>query len=147
MDEMTVPPLMHSLPLWYYPRQVADAYTDLETAARGYAKHLDTFNPTKGFKRKLDKLENQKADDGEFPLGNHSDCHSLCFSRWSQGQEGKVNSQKKGWPIQQQGTAMNPCCKVSTFMGPKTSIYMGPCDVTRQHCRPCRRTSPLPHLT
>ena len=108
MDEMTVHPLMHSLPLWYYPPQVADIYTDLETAAHGYTEHLDTFNPTKGFKRKLDKLENQKADDSEFPLGIHSDCHSPHFSRWSQGQEGKVNSRKKAWPIQQQGTAMNP---------------------------------------
>jgi hypothetical protein len=35
---------------------------DLETAARGYATRLDTSNPTKGFKRQLDKVENQMSD-------------------------------------------------------------------------------------
>jgi len=58
MDEMSIYPLMHSLPLWYYLSQVVDVYTDLKTAAHGYTEHLDTFNPTKGFKCKLDKLEN-----------------------------------------------------------------------------------------
>ena len=67
MDVLSVQPVLHSLPLWYYPPQVKDVHLNLETVARGYAdiaERLDTFNPTKGFKRKLDKLENQRADGG-----------------------------------------------------------------------------------
>jgi hypothetical protein len=56
-------PLQHTLRLWYYPPDVGDVH-DFETVARGYADRLDTFNPTKGYKRILDKLENQRADDG-----------------------------------------------------------------------------------
>ncbi|KAH9072210.1 hypothetical protein EDB83DRAFT_2516986 [Lactarius deliciosus] len=36
---------------------------DLETAARGYAERLDAFNPTKAFKRTLDKIENKRNDE------------------------------------------------------------------------------------
>jgi hypothetical protein len=66
MDVMSIQPLIHSLHLWYYPPRVTDVYAVFETAARGYAERLDTFNPTKGFKRTLDKLENQRADEGTF---------------------------------------------------------------------------------
>ncbi|KAH8992144.1 hypothetical protein EDB86DRAFT_2830574 [Lactarius hatsudake] len=37
--------------------------TQLETAARGYAERLDTFNPTKEFKRKLDKTKNRTNNE------------------------------------------------------------------------------------
>ena len=66
MDVMSVQPLAHSLHLWYYPPRVGDVYADFETAARGYAERLDAFNPTKEFKRALDKLKNKKADEGTF---------------------------------------------------------------------------------
>ena len=46
---------------------------DLEAAARGYTARLDTFNPTKELKRKLEKTENRQHDEGKqahlyFPL-------------------------------------------------------------------------------
>jgi hypothetical protein len=44
---------------------VRDIVTELETIARGYAERLDTFGPTKEFKRKLEKVENKKRDEGE----------------------------------------------------------------------------------
>jgi hypothetical protein len=66
MDAMSIQPLMHSLHLWYYPPHVKDVYSHFETAARGYADRLDTFTPTKGFRRTLDKLENRRADEGMF---------------------------------------------------------------------------------
>ncbi|KAH9014850.1 hypothetical protein EDB85DRAFT_1899029 [Lactarius pseudohatsudake] len=40
-----------------------DIVMDLETAARGYAERLDTFNPTMAFKRTLDKIENKQNDE------------------------------------------------------------------------------------
>ena len=61
---MSNEPLRHSLQLWYYPPHVRDVYADFETAARGYADRLDTFNPTVGLKRKSDKRDNQRADNG-----------------------------------------------------------------------------------
>ena len=67
MDVLSIQPILHSLPLWYYPPQVKDVHLNLEIVARGYAdiaERLDTFNPTNGFKHKLDKLENQRADGG-----------------------------------------------------------------------------------
>lgn len=39
--------------------------TELETTAQGYAERLNTFEPTKEFKRKLDKLENKKSYESE----------------------------------------------------------------------------------
>ena len=54
-----------SLHHWYYPPVVRDVVTELETTARGYAERLNTFEPTKEFKRKLDKLENKKSDESE----------------------------------------------------------------------------------
>jgi len=66
IDAMSIQPLVHSLHLWYHPPHVGDVYADFETAARGYAERLDTFNPTKEFKRMLDKLKNQMADEGTF---------------------------------------------------------------------------------
>ena len=79
MDVMSIQPLVHSLHLWYYPPHVKDVSL-FETAARGYADRLDTFNPTKGLKRKLDKGDNQRADEGRIffpctfwlPLTTHS---------------------------------------------------------------------------
>ena len=56
-------PYLHSLELWYYPPLVQDFVMDLEAAARGYAARLDTFNPTKELKRKLEKTENRKHDE------------------------------------------------------------------------------------
>ncbi|KAF8494365.1 hypothetical protein F5888DRAFT_1805539 [Russula emetica] len=70
MDVMSILPLVHSLHLWYYPPYVTDVYADFETAARGYAERLDTFHPTKGFKCTLDKLENQRADEGMVFFGS-----------------------------------------------------------------------------
>ena len=61
---MSLNPIVHSLQLWYYPPQVEDVM-DLETAARGYAGRLDTFKPTKAFKRKLDKVENKMNDQSK----------------------------------------------------------------------------------
>ena len=58
MDVMSVQLLMHSLHLWYHPSHIEDIYTTFKSAACGYANHLDTFNLTKGFKRKLDKKDN-----------------------------------------------------------------------------------------
>jgi hypothetical protein len=66
MDMMSIQPLVHSLHLWHYPPLVRDVRADFETAARGYAERFDTFSPTKGFKRTLDKLGNQRADEGTF---------------------------------------------------------------------------------
>ncbi|KAH9035246.1 hypothetical protein EDB85DRAFT_2143898 [Lactarius pseudohatsudake] len=60
---MSLQPLFHSLHHWYYPPLVDDVMADLETAARGYLERLDTFRPTKGFKRSLDKKENKKNDE------------------------------------------------------------------------------------
>ncbi|KAH9167410.1 hypothetical protein EDB89DRAFT_1910086 [Lactarius sanguifluus] len=60
---MSLQPLTHSLPHWYYPPLVRDVLTELETAARGYVERLDTFNPTKEFKRKLDKTKNRTNDE------------------------------------------------------------------------------------
>jgi hypothetical protein len=62
---MSLQPPLHSLHQWYYPPIVRDVVTELETAARGYAERLDTFKPTKELKRKLEKLENKKSDEGE----------------------------------------------------------------------------------
>ncbi|KAH8976361.1 hypothetical protein EDB86DRAFT_3097181 [Lactarius hatsudake] len=47
---MSLQPLLHSLHHWYYPPLVCDVVTELETAARGYAERLDSFNPTKEVK-------------------------------------------------------------------------------------------------
>ena len=66
MDMMSTEPLVHSLSMWYYPPHVKDVLSHFETAARGYTDRLDTFNPTKGFKCKLDKLDNQRANEGTF---------------------------------------------------------------------------------
>ena len=63
---ISIDPIVHSLQLWYYPPQVQDIVMDLETAARGYARRLDIFNPTKEFKRKRDKVENQMSDESKF---------------------------------------------------------------------------------
>jgi hypothetical protein len=62
---MSYRPILHSLHHWYYPPLVHDVVTELETAARGYAVRLDTFEPMKEFKCKLEKLENKKSDKGE----------------------------------------------------------------------------------
>jgi len=69
MDVMSIQPLIHSLYLWYYPSHMEDVYSDFETAGCGYAEHLDTFKPTKGFKHTLEKCENQRADEGMFLFG------------------------------------------------------------------------------
>jgi hypothetical protein len=47
---------------------------ELETAACGYARRLDLFNPVKSFKHKLDKMENKKNDEGKpilYSLGSY----------------------------------------------------------------------------
>ncbi|KAH9068123.1 hypothetical protein EDB83DRAFT_2314655 [Lactarius deliciosus] len=56
-------PLFYSLHHWYYLPLMDDIMVDLETAACGYLKCLDTFRPTKGFKCSLDKMENKKNDE------------------------------------------------------------------------------------
>jgi hypothetical protein len=61
---MSRQPLLHSLPHWYYPPLVHNVVTELETAARGYAERLDAFNPTRGLKRKLEKVQNKMSDEG-----------------------------------------------------------------------------------
>jgi hypothetical protein len=103
VDVMSIQPLLHSLHLWYYPPHVRDVYTNFETAARGYAdvaEHLDTFTPTAGFKRTLDKLENRRADKGTFRLSIRSGHRSRRFFRWPQGKEGKVRRSKNAWPVE-----------------------------------------------
>jgi hypothetical protein len=62
---MSLNPIVHTLQLWYYPPQVQDMVMDLETAAWGYAGRLDTFNPTKEFKHKADKVENKMSDESK----------------------------------------------------------------------------------
>jgi hypothetical protein len=56
---------LHSLDHWYYPPLVQDFVMELETAARGYARRLDPFEPAKSFKRKVEKMENRKNDEGK----------------------------------------------------------------------------------
>jgi hypothetical protein len=85
MDVMSIQPLIHSLHLWYYPPHVTDVCANFEPAARGYAERLDIFIPTKGFKRTLDKLGNQRADEGTFIFWIRSGHRSRCFFRWPQG--------------------------------------------------------------
>ncbi|KAH9012327.1 hypothetical protein EDB84DRAFT_1536349 [Lactarius hengduanensis] len=60
---MSLQPLLHSLHHWYYPPLVCDVVTELETTARGYAERLDSFNPTKEVKRKLERKENKMNDE------------------------------------------------------------------------------------
>ncbi|KAH9168593.1 hypothetical protein EDB89DRAFT_1990759 [Lactarius sanguifluus] len=60
---MSLQPLLHSLHHWYYPPLVCDVMTELETAAQGYAECLDSFNPTKEVKRKLERKENKMNDE------------------------------------------------------------------------------------
>jgi hypothetical protein len=62
---MSLQPPLHSLDHWYYPPLVQDFVMELETAAQGYERRLDLFNPAKLFKRKLDKMENRKKDEGK----------------------------------------------------------------------------------
>ena len=65
---MSFLPPLHTLAHWYYPPLVQDFVTELETAARGYAGRLDLFNPTESYKRKRDKIENRKNDEGTLIL-------------------------------------------------------------------------------
>ena len=65
---MSFLPPLHTLAHWYYPPLVQDFVTELETAARGYAGRLDLFNPTESYKRKRDKIENRKNDEGKLVL-------------------------------------------------------------------------------
>ena len=85
LDMMSNQPLVHSLHLWYYPPHVKDVYSSFEGAARGYTDHLDTLNPTKGFKRTLDKLGNRRADEGTFIFYIPSGHRSRHILRWPQG--------------------------------------------------------------
>jgi hypothetical protein len=64
---MSLGPLLHSLPIWYYPPLVEDI-KNLELAARGYLGRLDTYNPTTATKRKRDKTENRNNDEGKLFL-------------------------------------------------------------------------------
>ena len=43
---------------------MTDVCTDFELAAHGYTECLDTLIPMKGFKRMLNKQDNQRADEG-----------------------------------------------------------------------------------
>jgi hypothetical protein len=61
---MSLQPLVHSLPHWYYPPLVNDVMTELESSARGYTGRLDIFNPTNLLKRKMDKVQNRMNDQG-----------------------------------------------------------------------------------
>ncbi|KAH9972262.1 hypothetical protein BGW80DRAFT_1252795 [Lactifluus volemus] len=62
-EPMTLRPLLHSLPQWYYPPHVEDSLAGFETAARGYGDRLDSFSPTEGYKRRLGKVESQHHDE------------------------------------------------------------------------------------
>ncbi|KAH9074898.1 hypothetical protein EDB83DRAFT_2312384 [Lactarius deliciosus] len=62
-------PLLHSLHHWYYPPLVCDVVTELETAARGYAEHLDSFNPTKEVKPSR-RAKRAKADMDTLLINN-----------------------------------------------------------------------------
>jgi hypothetical protein len=89
LDAISVEPVRHSLHLWYYPPHVRDVQADFETAARGYADRLDTFNATAGFKRKLDKLQNKRADNGMFFFVNLFLSSFMRRLRWPQCKEGE----------------------------------------------------------
>jgi hypothetical protein len=65
VQPMSLQPPLHSLDHWYYLPLVRDFVTELETAAQGYARQLDLFNPAKLFKCKLEKIENRKNDEGK----------------------------------------------------------------------------------
>ena len=104
LDVMSNTPL-HSLHLWYYPPQVRDVYADFETAARGYDERLDTFNPTNGFKRKLEKLDNRRADEGTSIFVVRYGHRSRHFFRWPQDQESKVHCSKIAWYMEQSGAS------------------------------------------
>ncbi len=62
---MSLQPLLHMLPHWYYPPLVHDVVTELETATQGYTECLDPFNLMKEVKCKLEKRENRISDEGE----------------------------------------------------------------------------------
>ena len=59
------PPPFHSLDHWYYPLLVQDFLMELEAAAQGYVRQLDSFNSVKSFKHKLEKMENRQNDEGK----------------------------------------------------------------------------------
>ena len=102
VDLMSLQPLLHSLHLWYYPPHVRDVCANFETAACRYtdlAECMDILNPTSGFKRTLDKLENRSNDRGTFLFWICSGHHSQPFVRWPQHQEGKVRCSKVVWHI------------------------------------------------
>jgi hypothetical protein len=74
VQPMSLWPPLHSLDHWYYLPLVQDFVVELETAACGYARRLDLFNPAKSFKRKLDKMENKQNDEGKpilYSLGSY----------------------------------------------------------------------------
>ncbi|KAH9028308.1 hypothetical protein EDB85DRAFT_1892600 [Lactarius pseudohatsudake] len=62
-------PLLHSLHHWYYPPLVCDVVTALETAARGYAERLDSFNLTKEVKPGR-RAKRAKADTDTLLINN-----------------------------------------------------------------------------
>ena len=102
VDLMSFRPLLHSLHLWYYPPHMRDVRTYFKTAACGYtdlAECMDILNPTSGFKRMLDKLENRGNDRGTFLFWIRSGHCSRLFIRWPQHQEGKVRCSKVVWHI------------------------------------------------
>jgi hypothetical protein len=75
----------HTLSHWYYPPHVSNYVSDFETAARGYADRLDVFNPNQSLKRKLEKMENKKKDEGKQPHLLFLRCKVMtCENSWSQ---------------------------------------------------------------
>jgi len=123
---MSFQPIIHSLHLWYYPPHVKDVSSNFEMVAYGYADRLDTLNPTKGFKRMLDKLDNRRDDEGTFIFSIYSGHCSQHIFRWMQGQEGKVCRSKYAWPIKQSRAATTLRWKSFTPLVSKTAICMGP---------------------
>jgi hypothetical protein len=89
-EPMTLEPLLHSLPHWYYPPHVEDI-ADFETAARGYAGRLDSFNATKSYKRCLDKVENRHHDEGTFLYFLHLLLTLMSFPQMAGEQRGLKN--------------------------------------------------------
>jgi hypothetical protein len=100
---MSPNPIVHTLQLWYYPPQVQDIGMDLETAARGYSGHLDTFNPAKGFKCKLDKVENKTTNKSKLVHVILFDSDSWPVHSWLQIKTGQDHHVYLPLPFKQPG--------------------------------------------
>lgn len=109
---MSLDPIKHSLQLWYYPPQVQDVVVDLETAAQGYTEHLDTFNPTQGFKCRLDKVKNQMSNESKLTYVLFLNSDSWPMHSWSQSENGQDHHIYPSLPVKPLGA--ETCCQHCT---------------------------------